>query len=376
MKPVEKKPAPPQPPGNQLVQVESSEVETPEDDYKRWGNYPEAGRCPHCKARIVSVLTSERSTLGQAFAFLLILYFGLPGLMWLPLLAPVLNDMVHSCPRCLNVIVRKNAMACPGRGQVHTVKIGSCAMVVKQSYVYIALAICCAIGSVFACVQYGIFDPFAMKDLPVGKPTPVMWDQFLKETGPRAYGRDMGRAYMAYQRYDNKLVSWEGRVRRIQEQVSPWNRESRAIVTDMFPNEVYAYCILLFNRSMDDQVIDLLPGDYIRFNATLFEWGRRGMPNALILRSVEEVDVNQIHGDHGAANAKLHELAETLEKIDLKTLNEEERESLLRTFLGEILKLVKDNPREFPELTSTSMLAARFPALADHFKDHDLLEEV
>merc|ERR1719265_758630 len=127
---------------------------------------------------------------------------------------------------------------------------------------------------------------------------------------------------MAYQRYDTKLVSWEGRVRRIQEQVSPWNRESRAIVTDMFPNEVYAYCILLFNRSMDDQVIDLLPGDYIRFNATLFEWGRRGMPYALILRSVEEVDVSQLAGDHGDANAKLHELAETLESIDLLTLDE------------------------------------------------------
>jgi hypothetical protein len=368
----EKKPVAP---GNQLVQVESADIELPEDAYKRWGNFPEAGRCPHCKSRIVSIVTSERSTLGQAFAFLLILYFGLPGLMWLPLLTPVLNDIVHSCPRCLNVIVKKNAMACPGRGQVHTIKIGSCAFMVKQSYVYAALAVCSVLGGVFACVRYGYFDPFTVRDVPVGRPSPVKWEQFLRETGPKAFGRDMGKAYLAYQKYDGKLFTWEGRVRRIQEQVSPWNHDSRAIVTDMFPNEAYAYAVLLFNSSMDDKVVDLLPGDYIRFNATMFEWGRRGMPYALILRSVEEVDVlSSSPADHKDANSKLHHLALSLESVDLDALDEAEREALLSSFLNEILKLVREHPRDFPELTTSSVLAARFPALADHFRNHDIIE--
>jgi len=92
-------------------------------------------------------------------------------------------------------------------------------------------------------------------------------------------------------------------------------------------------------------------------------------------RSVEEVDVLQSSpADHKDANSKLHHLSESLESVDLDALSEEERESLLSSFLNEILKLVREHPREFPELTSSSVLAARFPALADHFRNHDIIE--
>jgi len=360
--------------GQLAVSVETADVDTPEDAYHRWRNFPEAGRCPHCAARIVSIVTSERSTLGQALAFLLILYFGLPGLMWLPLLTPVLNDVVHSCPRCLNVIVRKNAMACPGRGQVHTVRIGSCAMVIKQSYIFIAMGLLSVLGAVFAIVSNGWFRPFNLADVPPGRPSAVTWEKFLQDTGPRAYTRDMGRAFLLYNRYDGHLVSWEGRVRRIQEHVSPWSREHSAIVTDMFPNEVYAYTVLLFNKSMEEQVAHLLPGDFIKFNATLYEWGRRGMPTALVLRGVQEVDSLTLGGEHKNATQRLHEITQALEAADAQHLDEEEREAVLEARLEELLALIHAHPREFPEFTSPQVLQSRFPALADRLKDHDVFE--
>jgi len=184
-----------------------------------------------------------------------------------------------------------------------------------------------------------------------------------------AYHRDMSKAYLAYQKYEGRLVSWEGRVRKINELVSPWAHDCGSIVTDMFPSDVYAYVLLLFNHTMNEQVATLLPGDYMRFNATLFEWGRRGLPYALVLRDVQEVDAEELD-EHANATHALHNLAMRLQSSQTLGLRDAELEAMLEKDTADLIDLIKKYPREFPELTSPAVIAARFPSLADALQAH------
>ncbi|CAK0860936.1 unnamed protein product, partial [Prorocentrum cordatum] len=69
----------------------------------------------------------------------------------LPLLWPAFKDVVHHCPRCLNVITRKSRISVPTfRSEVMSFKVGSCAVVLARKYVAILLGLVLLI--VAACV--------------------------------------------------------------------------------------------------------------------------------------------------------------------------------------------------------------------------------
>ena len=56
--------------------------------------------------------------------------------------------------------------------------------------------VCSAVHCVLPVLALPLRSRFNLADVPPGRPSAVTWEKFLQDTGPRAYTRDMGRAFL------------------------------------------------------------------------------------------------------------------------------------------------------------------------------------
>ena len=110
--------------------------ETDHNTDVRFEDVPVECICPFCKEEVVTQVELESSWFTYFSSVTLFLLFGWISCPVLPLIWSLIQDSVHTCPRCLNKISRNKRFKCPSiRSEIMTLRCGSCAVVLTRKYV-------------------------------------------------------------------------------------------------------------------------------------------------------------------------------------------------------------------------------------------------
>jgi len=209
----------------------------------------------------------------------------------LPLLWPAFKDVVHHCPRCLNVIEKVSRIRVPTfRSEVMTLKVGSCAIVLARKYVMIAASL---IGVILTVCMLRYTVPFTAKapghTIPKGQPSPLTWEDFLSDCGPRHSLRHRTSTARSFEeKYRRRTFKWRGEVVAIREGLEVFMVKTKSTMAvrmypQRFPRRDYPDVELLFPEDRNKEVAVLNPGDWIEFEATMLQHGHRGDPEIMML---------------------------------------------------------------------------------------------
>ncbi|OII77743.1 hypothetical protein cand_015590 [Cryptosporidium andersoni] len=238
--------------------------------------------CPFCKEEVVTQVQLESSWFTYLMAFTLFLVLGWISCPVLPLFWSLLQDSVHTCPRCLNKICRNGRIKCPSiKSEVMTVRCGSCAVVLSRKYVFVILLILITVLG-FTLLRT-LLRLYGLPDVERGLPTEKTWLSFLENCGTRSYLGNPIRAIKEFEdHYQYRTVSWSGRIIKVQEGF--WKKHF--IYIGMDPPQITTTSgspvpdlALAFNEILLPQVAQIKVGDLIEFEATLVEFGKRGHPH-------------------------------------------------------------------------------------------------
>mmetsp|Transcript_14796 Transcript_14796/g.30080 ORF Transcript_14796/g.30080 Transcript_14796/m.30080 type:complete len:230 (+) Transcript_14796:196-885(+) len=219
---------------------------------------------------------------------------GMMAFVVLPLLWPAFKDVVHHCPRCLNVIARKSRISLPTfRTEVMTFKIGGCAVVLARKYVVILVGLLLTILGVYALRSTVHLNQVA--EVQKGAPSMLSWDDFLYDCGPRTSLRHRTSTVRAFEeRYRRRTFKWQGEVRMIREGFDVlFVRTKSVLMVKMYPQRYSRRDLpdvaLLFGEDRNMEVAVLNPGDWVEFEATMTAHGYRGDPEVMTLWKIDQV---------------------------------------------------------------------------------------
>jgi len=279
-------------------------------------------RCPHCHGNIITFIDYEPSWITYTMAVIVILVSGWFAICVIPLLWPVFKDVVHYCPRCLNVLARRSRVQIIRNKEsedVMTLKFGNCAMVLSRRYLCFFITVTCCIMMFHLYRTHNNQGETSVLDLRMGEISPLSWDDFLRDCGVRSSLGNPIHVHAAFdEKYKEKTFQWSGTVEAID---LGWNyyfwRSASRIWVGM-PHHQYmnvkADLDLLFlpSDSKDLSLDDLKPKERITFIATFAtQLGRRGIPHPMRLHSLErlkktsnEAEAETSHGTEEEAKEK------------------------------------------------------------------------
>eukprot|EP00746_Dinoflagellata_sp_MGD_P075109 gnl/MRDRNA2_/MRDRNA2_30256_c0_seq1.p1 gnl/MRDRNA2_/MRDRNA2_30256_c0~~gnl/MRDRNA2_/MRDRNA2_30256_c0_seq1.p1 ORF type:complete len:364 (-),score=44.50 gnl/MRDRNA2_/MRDRNA2_30256_c0_seq1:202-1293(-) len=252
--------------------------------------------CPHCERTIVTFTDHEASWVTYALGALVWLSMRWMAIWVLPVLWPAFKDVVHHCPRCLNVIATRSRISLPTfKTEVMTLKIGSCAVVLARKYVIIFLAF---ITVILGTYTFRATVPDSKLQVPRGRVSNFTWQEFLVDCYPailqpkrtKHLGRQSPKVdYKIFERkYLRRTFKWEGEVLRIREggEILFWRTKS-VLFVKMFPTRLSFHddpdISLLFGEERNKDVANFMPGDWIEFEGTMNAVGYRGEPQVMTL---------------------------------------------------------------------------------------------
>ncbi|KAH7647315.1 hypothetical protein FG379_002982 [Cryptosporidium bovis] len=248
----------------------------------RFEDIPVECVCPFCREEVVTQVELESSWFTYFASFTLFLLFGWISCPILPLIWSLIQDSVHTCPRCLNKISRNRRFKCPSiKSEIMTLRCGSCAVVLTRKYVLTIVSIFLTI-IVFTTLRT-ILRTYGLPDVEHGPPIENTWMMFIESCGVKSYLGNPIRAVKEFEdNYQYKTISWTGRVIKVQEGF--WRKHF--IYIGMNPPQVVTNTGtpvpdlgLTFNEELFPQISKIKAGDLIDFNATLVEFGKRGHPH-------------------------------------------------------------------------------------------------
>lgn len=262
-----------------------------------FGEMPERCTCPHCERSVVTFIDYEASWVTWLLAIVVWFSLGWMAFWVLPLLWPAFKDVVHHCPRCLNVIARKSRIALPTfRTEVCSFKIGNCAVVLARKYVIIFLGLMAAIVGVYLCrsfVHLNATSPEAQK----GPPSSLTWEDFLFDCGPKSSLRSRASSTTSFdEKYRRRTFKWQGEVRVIKEGFEVFFLKTKSVImVRMYPSrfprrDSLPDVALLFSEAQNKEISELEPNDWVEFEATMTLHGFRGDPELMTLWHVKKVD--------------------------------------------------------------------------------------
>lgn len=258
----------------------SEELE--ENSNVKFEDIPVECTCPFCKEEIVTQVELESSWFTYFTSVVLFLVIGWVSCPILPLIWTLIQDSVHTCPRCLNKISRNRRIKCPSiKSEIMTLKCGSCAVVLTRKYVITIFLIFSTI-IVFTTLRT-LLKVYGLPDIEHGPPIENTWLMFIESCGVKSYLGNPIRAVREFEdNYQYKTISWTGRVIKVQEGF--WKKHF--IYIGMNPPQIVTNSGnsipdlgLTFSEELLPQISNIKPGDLLDFNATLVEFGKRGHPH-------------------------------------------------------------------------------------------------
>ncbi|KAJ1608943.1 putative signal peptide-containing protein [Cryptosporidium canis] len=258
----------------------SEEVE--ENSNVKFEDIPVECTCPFCKEEIVTQVELENSWFTYFASLTLFLVIGWVSCPILPLIWTLIQDSVHTCPRCLNKISRNRRVKCPSiKSEIMTLKCGSCAVVLTRRYVVTIFLIFSTI-IVFTTLRT-LLKVYGLPDIEHGPQIDNTWMMFIESCGVKSYLGNPIRAVREFEdNYQYKTISWTGRVIKVQEGF--WKKHF--IYIGMNPPQIVSNSGspipdlgLTFSEELLPQISKIKPGDLLDFNATLVEFGKRGHPH-------------------------------------------------------------------------------------------------
>lgn len=295
-------PAPAVPPepkkatGSSLIEF-SSDVMPDPNDCVVFGDAPTHCTCPHCERAVITFIDYESSWVTYMLAFVVWFSLGWMAFWVLPLLWPAFKDVVHHCPRCLNVIARKSRISLPTfRSEVMSLKIGSCAVVLARKYVVILFGLLGVILTAYILRSTVHLSAQASSEtLPKGPPSLLTWEDFLSECGPRTSLRNRASTTRAFEeRFRKRTFKWQGEVMLIREGFDVLFLRAKSVVMvrmypQRFPRRDAPDVALLFGEDLNNEVALLNPNDWLEFEATMTAHGHRGDPEVMMLWHVRVI---------------------------------------------------------------------------------------
>eukprot|EP00429_Kryptoperidinium_foliaceum_P064181 CAMPEP_0176062950 /NCGR_PEP_ID=MMETSP0120_2-20121206/31394_1 /TAXON_ID=160619 /ORGANISM="Kryptoperidinium foliaceum, Strain CCMP 1326" /LENGTH=357 /DNA_ID=CAMNT_0017396521 /DNA_START=87 /DNA_END=1157 /DNA_ORIENTATION=+ len=289
-------PAPkPSKPGTSLIEFSTVASEDPNENIV-FGDAPAHCKCPHCDRSVVTFLDYEASWVTWVLAFVVWVSLGWMAFWVLPLLWPAFKDVVHHCPRCLNVIERKSRINLPTfKTEVMTCKVGNCAVVLARKYVAILLGLVGVIATVY--FLRSTIQMHMAHEENKGAPSMLTWEDFLFDCGPRtslSHRPSTARAFE--ERYRRRTFKWQGEMRIIREGFDVFFvRTKNVAMVQMYPPRYrqrrgeHPDVALLFGDERNREIASLSPGDWVEFEATMSAHGFRGDPEVMILWHIKKL---------------------------------------------------------------------------------------
>jgi len=282
---------------NSLIEFTTEKQEDPNEEVV-FGDQPVHCSCPHCERSVITFIDYEASWVTYVLGVVVWFSLGWMAFWVLPLLWPAFKDVVHHCPRCLNVIARKSRIALPSfKSEVMTLKVGSCAVVLARKYVVILCGLVGVIITVAILRSTVHISPGQMsrETMPKGPPSMLTWEDFLHECGPRT---SLGHRTSAMNHFENhfrkRTFKWQGEVLLIREGFDVFFLHAKSVVMVRMnpprnPRRDIPDIALLFSDDKNAEVSPLNKGDIVEFEATMTAHGHRGDPEVMALWHIKQV---------------------------------------------------------------------------------------
>eukprot|EP00928_Gymnodinium_smaydae_P087682 TRINITY_DN71914_c0_g1_i1.p1 TRINITY_DN71914_c0_g1~~TRINITY_DN71914_c0_g1_i1.p1 ORF type:complete len:313 (-),score=57.79 TRINITY_DN71914_c0_g1_i1:474-1412(-) len=274
--------------------------------------------CPHCGHNIITFIEHESSWVTYAACLVLLMVLGWAALCVVPVVFPLFKDVVHHCPRCLNVLATRSRVVLPSpKQEVMSFRFGSCVVVLARKYVLLLVGLTTLIGGIHFIRTSGgpRTGVDALERTPLDAST---WQDFQRDCGYKSYLGNPIHVSLAFdQKYKNKTFKWEGALHHVEEGLNfLWVNQKGAVFVRMDPPQfpgsmgrhALADLVLLYdNGSPVSKEIDKLKrGDTLNFEATMAEVGRRGSPHVMKLWELQRRQgqaASSPGGDFGGKNA-------------------------------------------------------------------------
>merc|ERR1719345_302269 len=169
--------------------------------------------CPHCGLSVITFIEHESSWLTYVVAMVLLMCLGWAALCVVPIVFPLFKDVVHHCPKCLNVLATRSRVAINGiKSEVMSMRFGSCVIVLARKWVILLVCLTVLIGGVHSI--RGSRSNVANADAAEARSTPEKqtWEDFSKDCGFKSYlGNPIHVTTAFANKYKSKTFRWQAK---------------------------------------------------------------------------------------------------------------------------------------------------------------------
>jgi len=281
---------------SEILEKDKKDEDTREDDDDAgdvtFDQAPVSVVCPHCGLSVITYTEHEASWVTYLVALAMLLVLGWAAICVIPITFPLFKDVVHHCPRCLNVLATRSRVVLPSfRQEVMSFRFGSCVVVLNRKYVLTLLCLFGIIGGIHF-VRTSSVSSVATDNFTRGEVMSQSWEDFTRDCGFKSYLGNPIHVNMAFKdKYRNKTFHWEGVSHHLEEGFSLlWFNQRGALYVRMnppqFPSKRDAPdVVLLYNEAEEvaRKVEKLKRGAEFAFDATMMEVGKRGAPHVMLL---------------------------------------------------------------------------------------------
>lgn len=304
-----------------LAEIQDKKNETPTQNDQEEGEEgivfdqtPVKVVCPHCSHSVITFIEHESSWVTYLTAIVLLMTLGWAALCVVPIVFPLFKDVVHHCPRCLNVLATRSRVAINGiKSEVMSIRVGSCVVVLARKWVILLVGLTVLIAGIHT-IRNGRTSVVNPADAPTRTtPTALSWQDFSKDCGFKSYLGNPIHVTMAFsEKYKGKTFRWQGKVHHVEEGFTLfwWSQRGAAFARmdpPQFPSSRRESpdLVLLYDetsKALAQQVTKLKKGETFGFEASMAEVGRRGAPHTMVLWDVFPAGA---HGEMGNSSEKV-----------------------------------------------------------------------
>jgi len=255
------------------------------------GNAPcHLGRCPFCQRENVTTVTEQRASGRSIIAlFFSVILMGPYSFLIIPLIGHFLANIHHFCPRCEAKLGVAGGVSCMPKvhNDLITIKVGNCATIMSKKVLY---GISAFLGGLFLLKGgWDALEYYGLPDLPEGPPSFKTWPDYVKDCGIKS---SLGHPLQAHKKfadsYDGHTVNWKGTVKRVE--LGIFGKNTMIIGMPTVPDvplpRTDQNIIVVFDRSLNEQITNIAIGATITFKATPMSLSNRSNPAIFFLHHI------------------------------------------------------------------------------------------
>jgi len=265
---------------------------------KKFDQNPVRVVCSHCGLNVTTFIEHEASWVTWLVSLGLVMVLQWAALCVVPVVFPLFKDVVHHCPRCLNVLAVRSRVELPSfRQEVMTFRFGSCVIVLARKWV---ILLTCLVGLIM-CVHSARGPgslPTGVDAVVRGDISAATWEDFTADCGLKSYLGNPIHVHLAFEdKYKNRTFRWKGRVHHVDPGVNfLWWSARGAVYVRMGPGKLqnrtkdHADLVLLYQPGLpiSKDVAELKRGAPLTFEATMLEAGKRGAAHVMVAWEVHK----------------------------------------------------------------------------------------